>query len=129
MTKATGGRRESGLHFTISVHHQRKSGQKLKQNKNLEAGADAEAMEECCLNGLLLVACSICFLARRAPLASPRRPLGPAGPPPPLDEFTYMRKEEQLNVMVRLGMAPPIMVWGLPYSLAYISSYGGIFFI
>jgi hypothetical protein len=40
-----------------------------------------------------------------------------------------MRKEEQLNVMVRLGMAPPIMVWGLPYSLAYISSYGGIFFI
>ena len=33
----------------IIVHHWRKSGQELKQGRNLEAGADAEAMEECCL--------------------------------------------------------------------------------
>jgi len=33
------------------------SGQELKQDRNLEAGADAEAMEESCL-----LACSACFL-------------------------------------------------------------------
>jgi hypothetical protein len=33
------------LYFHITVHHQRKSGQKLRQGRNLEAGADAEAME------------------------------------------------------------------------------------
>ena len=32
------------------------SGQELKQDRNLEAGADAEAMEECI--SLLLMACS-----------------------------------------------------------------------
>jgi hypothetical protein len=32
-----------------NVHHQRKSGQELTQDKTLEAGVDAEAMEECCL--------------------------------------------------------------------------------
>jgi hypothetical protein len=36
------------LHFHIIVHHQRKTGQKLNQDRNLEAGADAEAIE-CCL--------------------------------------------------------------------------------
>jgi hypothetical protein len=30
-------------------HHQRKAGQELKQGRILEAGADTEAMEECCL--------------------------------------------------------------------------------
>jgi hypothetical protein len=33
------------LHFHITVHHHKKSGQELKQGKNLETGADAEAME------------------------------------------------------------------------------------
>jgi hypothetical protein len=33
-----------GLHFHITVHHWRKSGQTLKEGRNLEAGADAEAM-------------------------------------------------------------------------------------
>ena len=37
------------LHFHIVVHHSRKSGQELKQGRNLEAGADAEAMEAFCL--------------------------------------------------------------------------------
>jgi hypothetical protein len=32
----------------ITVHHWRKLGQELTQGRNLEAGADAEAMEECC---------------------------------------------------------------------------------
>jgi hypothetical protein len=45
-----------GLHFHITVNHQRKSGQELKHNWNLEAGADTEAMEVCCL-----LACSVCF--------------------------------------------------------------------
>jgi hypothetical protein len=34
------------LHFHIAVHHE---GQGLTQSKNLEAGADAEAMEGCYL--------------------------------------------------------------------------------
>lgn len=33
-----------GLHFQIIVHHWRKSGQELKQGRNLEAGTDAEVM-------------------------------------------------------------------------------------
>jgi hypothetical protein len=33
------------LTFHIVGHHQRKSGWELKQGRNLEAGADAEAME------------------------------------------------------------------------------------
>ena len=37
------------LHFHIVVHHQRKSGQELTLGRNLEAGADAEAMEGCYL--------------------------------------------------------------------------------
>jgi hypothetical protein len=39
----------SAYTFHIAVHHQRKSGQELTQGRNLEAGADAEAMERCCL--------------------------------------------------------------------------------
>ena len=38
-----------GLQFWIIVCHWRKSGQELKQGENLEAEADAEAMEGCCL--------------------------------------------------------------------------------
>ena len=34
---------------TLLFHHQRKSGQELKQDRALEAGADAEAMEGCCV--------------------------------------------------------------------------------
>ena len=34
-----------GLHFHITVHYGRKSGQELKQGRILEAGADTEAME------------------------------------------------------------------------------------
>jgi hypothetical protein len=48
-----------GLHFHIAVHHQQKSGQKLKQGRNLEAGADAETM---LLTGLLSQLCSPYFL-------------------------------------------------------------------
>ena len=40
---------EERVYFHIAVHHQKKSGQELKQGRNLEAGADAEAMEGCCL--------------------------------------------------------------------------------
>jgi hypothetical protein len=47
MTKASWGAK-NGLHFHIAVY-QRKSGQELKQGRNLEARADAEAMEGCCL--------------------------------------------------------------------------------
>ena len=38
-----------GLYFLITVYHQKKSGQELKEGRTLEAGADAEATEECCL--------------------------------------------------------------------------------
>ena len=47
MIIATGRRKGSfGLYFYITVHHQRKSVQELKNGRNLEAGADAEAMEK-----------------------------------------------------------------------------------
>ena len=34
------------LHFHMVVHHHRKPGLELTQESNLEAGADAEAMED-----------------------------------------------------------------------------------
>ena len=47
MTKATwGGESLVGFYFLISVHHQWKSRQELKEGRNLEAEADVEAMEE-----------------------------------------------------------------------------------
>jgi hypothetical protein len=49
MIKSCRGKGLLGVHFQIIVHHWRKSGQELKQDWNLEAGADAEAMEGCCL--------------------------------------------------------------------------------
>jgi hypothetical protein len=48
---------------TSIVHHWRKSGQEHTQGRNLEAGADAEAMEGCCLlAGLFSMTYSACFL-------------------------------------------------------------------
>jgi hypothetical protein len=41
----------------IVVHHWRELGQELKQGRILEAGADAEAMEKCCL-----LTCSSCLV-------------------------------------------------------------------
>jgi hypothetical protein len=41
-----GGKGLLSLYFHIAVHHQRKSGQELTQGRNLEAGVDAEAMED-----------------------------------------------------------------------------------
>ena len=37
------------LHFHITVHHWKKSGQEYKQGRNLLAGADVQAMEGCWL--------------------------------------------------------------------------------
>jgi hypothetical protein len=42
-----GGKDLFSLHFHITIHHQRKSGQESKQGRSLEAGA--EAMKGCCL--------------------------------------------------------------------------------
>jgi hypothetical protein len=47
--------------FYITVH-QRKSGQESKQCRDLEEGADAEAMEECCLLAFSLRLAQIAFL-------------------------------------------------------------------
>ena len=51
------------LHFYITIHHQRKPGQEPKQGRNLEAGSDAEAVEECCLltcsTWLCLLSCKV----------------------------------------------------------------------
>ena len=56
MTRARRG--EKGLFvlcFQITAHHQRKSVQELRFDRNLEAGTDADAMEKC------LLACSLCL--------------------------------------------------------------------
>ena len=37
------------LHFHITVCHLRKTGQELKEGKNLKVGADTEDMDGCCL--------------------------------------------------------------------------------
>lgn len=50
-----GGKGLFGLHFHIIVHHQRNSGQELKQSRNLETGVGPVAMEEVLLTVLLLV--------------------------------------------------------------------------
>jgi hypothetical protein len=54
-----------GLCFHIVVHHQSRSVQKSKQGRNLEAEANAEAMEGAAYwlahHGLLTMACSACF--------------------------------------------------------------------
>jgi hypothetical protein len=42
-----GGKGVFSLHFHIDVHHQRKSGQECTQVRDLETGADTEAMERC----------------------------------------------------------------------------------
>lgn len=44
-----GGKGLLNLHFHIAIPHQRKSGQEIKQGRNLQVGADAEAMKRCCL--------------------------------------------------------------------------------
>jgi hypothetical protein len=51
MTKKQVGKEKGffSLYFHIAVYHQRKSEQVFIQGKNLEAGADAVAMEGCCL--------------------------------------------------------------------------------
>lgn len=54
-----------GLIWLTVPHHERKSGQELKQGKNQAAGIDAEAVEECCL-----LACSS-WLAQPAFLCYP----------------------------------------------------------
>ena len=46
MTNTTwGGKGLFDFYFSVTIHHQMKSGQELEQARNLEAGAEAEAME------------------------------------------------------------------------------------
>jgi len=70
------------LHFHITVHHQRKSGQELKQDRSLEAGVDAEAME-CAAYWLVS---QDCFLIEPKTTSSEMAPptMGWVLPPPPL---------------------------------------------
>ena len=54
MTKATWGRKSLfGLHFQITAHHQRKSGQEVKQGRNWEEGAMDSAVYWLTSYGLL----------------------------------------------------------------------------
>ena len=58
-----GGKGLFSLHFQIIVHHWGRSELELKLSWDLEAGADAEAMEGgCLLTDLLPMTCSACFL-------------------------------------------------------------------
>lgn len=53
--------------FCIRLHYKKQCGQKIQQGRNLEAGTDAEAMDGVLLGGLLLMACSVCFLWNPGP--------------------------------------------------------------
>jgi hypothetical protein len=44
-----GGKGHLAYTSHINIHHQKKSGKELKQGRSLGAGADVEAMEDCCL--------------------------------------------------------------------------------
>ena len=57
MTKASWGGKGLGLCSHTIVRLWKKPGQELKEGRKLEAGVDAEAMEECPFLG-----CSVCFL-------------------------------------------------------------------
>jgi hypothetical protein len=54
-----GGTALFGLHVQLSRREVR---QELKQGRQLEAGADAEAVGECCLLACSPMACSFCSL-------------------------------------------------------------------
>ena len=55
--KQLGGRKDLfGLYLPITVYHWVKSGRELKQSNNLDAGTEAEAKQECCLQ-----ICSFCL--------------------------------------------------------------------
>ena len=41
-----GGEVSLDLYFSIAIHHERKSGQELKQGRMLEAGTVADTMED-----------------------------------------------------------------------------------
>ena len=103
MTKATWeGKGVFPLQFCVTVHHQKWVGQELKQGGNLEAGADAAAMEGCCL--LLPMACSVCFLTEP-------RTASPEIRPPTMG----------------WALPHPSLIMKMPYRLAYSPSHGGIF--
>jgi hypothetical protein len=77
-----GGKGLFSLHFHIAVHHQRKSGQELTRGRDLEAGADAEAMEA---YWLVPLACSTCSLTEPKTTYQSRDGTTPNGlGPPPL---------------------------------------------
>ena len=62
MTEGNWGR-DGFVWLMCPGHHWRTSGQERIQGRNLEAGADAEAMEGyCLLTGLLSMTSSVCFL-------------------------------------------------------------------
>jgi hypothetical protein len=79
MTKKQVGEKRVYSAFTstlLFIIKESQDGQELTQGRNLEAGADAEAMEgRMLLTGLLPLACSACFLIE------PRTP-SPAMAPP-----------------------------------------------
>jgi hypothetical protein len=68
MTKATwGGKGLFGLHFHSIIKS--KSGQEFKQGRNLQAGADAEATEQCYLLAYSLWLAQPAFLQNPGPPA------------------------------------------------------------
>jgi hypothetical protein len=73
------------FHITTTVHQQRKSRQELKLGRNLEAGADVEAMEECSLLTLLSTGCSSCLLTEPRPTSHEL-----SSPPPQSKKMLYI---------------------------------------
>ena len=61
-----GGKSLLGLYLHITVYHWRKSGHKLKQDRNLEAGADTEVLEGCFLLAAPPDLFSLVFIEPRA---------------------------------------------------------------
>lgn len=57
-----GGKCLLGLDFHIAIHHEKKSGQELRQGRNLEAGTQCRGHGGALSTGLHLMAWSTCFL-------------------------------------------------------------------
>lgn len=55
------------LLILITVYHQNKRAQELKQSRNLETGADVEAVDRCCIQACLTLFCFFLDLRTTSP--------------------------------------------------------------
>jgi hypothetical protein len=91
-----------GLHLHIPVHHGRKSGQELKQGRNLEISGD-RSHGGALLTSSFPMACSVCFLIKRRTTSS-------MVAPPTMDSALF---HQLLIKKMPYGLVTPPSYWGI----------------